>query len=65
MPPEKIRLTLGGPDRTYNEFYAVVKGSGSYELVSAPAGADLIFEISFASSLAGVGGASVRYPTVR
>jgi hypothetical protein len=57
-PGENPPTSLGGPDRTYNEFYAAVKSSGSYELVSAPADADLIFEISFASSLAGVGGTS-------
>jgi hypothetical protein len=35
----------GGPDRTYNQFYAAVKNWGRYEIVSAPAAADLLFEI--------------------
>ncbi len=35
----------GGPDRTYNEFYAAMKTWGRYELVAAPGDADLIFEI--------------------
>jgi hypothetical protein len=42
---------LGGfspdPDRTYNRFYSAVKTWGQYQLVSAPADADLVFEISF------------------
>jgi hypothetical protein len=36
----------GGPDRLCNEFYAAMKSWGRYELVSSPAQADLIFEIS-------------------
>ncbi|MFZ0951610.1 MAG: hypothetical protein WAN17_05045 [Candidatus Sulfotelmatobacter sp.] len=38
----------GGPDRPYNQFYAVMKSWGRYELVSSPADADLVFEISWA-----------------
>jgi hypothetical protein len=38
----------GGPDRPYNEFYAAVQGWGRYDLVSSPADADLVFEISWA-----------------
>ncbi len=37
----------GGPDRAYNEFYAALKTFPKYALVSAPADADLVFEISF------------------
>jgi len=37
----------GGPNRTYNQFYAAMKDWGRYELVSAPADADLVFEIGF------------------
>lgn len=36
----------GGPERTYNEFYAAMKNWGRYRLASSPAGADLDFEIS-------------------
>lgn len=37
----------GGPDRPYNEFYAAVKSWGRYEIVSSPADADLVLEISW------------------
>jgi hypothetical protein len=37
----------GGPDRPYNQFYAAMKDWGRYELVSSPAEADLVFEISW------------------
>lgn len=37
----------GGPDRAYNEFYAALKTFPKYALASAPADADLVFEISF------------------
>jgi hypothetical protein len=42
--------TLGVRNLTYNEFYALMKGWGKYELVSAPADADLVFEIRFAGN---------------
>src|SRR5262249_15893436 len=37
----------GGPDRAYNQFYAAMKSWGRYELVSAPADADLILTLSW------------------
>jgi hypothetical protein len=40
-------LFSGGPDRAYNLFYAAVKTAGRYELVAAPADADLLIEIRF------------------
>lgn len=40
-------LFSGGVDRYYNQFYAAIRSGGRYELVSAPADADLIFEIEF------------------
>ncbi|HTW56961.1 MAG TPA: hypothetical protein VMD99_02400 [Terriglobales bacterium] len=40
----------GGPDRAYNQFYAGMKGWGRYDLVSSPAEADLVLEISLDSS---------------
>ena len=57
-PGSSLPAYFGGPDRTYNEFYAAMKGWGRYELVAAPSDADLILEISFTSSLSGVGGTS-------
>jgi len=44
----------GGPDRPYNEFYAAMKSWGRCELVSSPADADLILEISWALSDTGL-----------
>jgi hypothetical protein len=38
---------IGGPTRPFDEFYAAMKNWGRYELVSAPADADLVFEIRF------------------
>jgi len=40
-------LFTGGVDRSYSQFYSGIKAAGRYELVSAPADADLIFEIQF------------------
>jgi hypothetical protein len=37
----------GGPDRPYNEFYSAMKAWGKYELVSSPADADLVLEVSW------------------
>ncbi|MEJ2009710.1 MAG: hypothetical protein P8Z30_16415 [Acidobacteriota bacterium] len=36
----------GGPARAYNQFYAAIKSWGRYQLVPAPADAELTFEIS-------------------
>ena len=41
----------GAPNLTYNEFYALMKGWGKFELMRAPADADLIFEIRFVSGI--------------
>src|ERR1051325_9773107 len=41
----------GGPNRTYNEFYASMKNLARYELVGTPGEADLFFEIRFTSPL--------------
>src|SRR5882672_11130122 len=57
-PGTSLPTYFGGPDRTYNEFYAAMRGWGHYELVAAPSEADLILEISFSSSLSAVGGTS-------
>jgi hypothetical protein len=43
----------GGPNRAYDQLYAAVKGWRRYELVAAPADAELVFEISFAIPLVG------------
>ncbi len=39
----------GGPDRAYNQFYAALKSWAHYEIVTAPADADLLLELRFAA----------------
>jgi hypothetical protein len=48
----------GGPARTYNEFYAAIKGLGRYELSTAPADADLVLQISYAAPIRSVASGS-------
>src|SRR5260370_29492331 len=60
----------GGPDRAYNQLYAALKGWGRYELETAPADAEVVFEISFASlglgeNISGDGGTPVSNQTYR
>ena len=45
-----------GTDKTYNELYAAIKSWGRYELVAAPADADLVLEISFSTQITGGSG---------
>jgi hypothetical protein len=40
----------GEPNRAYNEFYAAIKSWGRYQIVGTPAEADLVLQISIASS---------------
>ncbi len=42
---------LGNPDYPYHQFYTAMKSWGRYELVLAPADADLVFELRFAMPL--------------
>jgi hypothetical protein len=44
----------GELDRPYNEFYAAIKSWGRYEIVLAPADADMILQISSSSPITGV-----------
>ncbi len=41
----------GGPDRAYNQLFAALKSWERYELVTAPADADLIFELHFTAPI--------------
>jgi hypothetical protein len=50
------KLWSGGPVQLYNEFYAAIKSSGLYQLVAAPADADLVLQISYSDPLTDVGG---------
>jgi hypothetical protein len=53
---------VGDPNQPYNEFYAAMKNWGRYELVGAPADADLVFEIRFAAPLVAVGNVNTYGP---
>ena len=63
-------LPPGVGDRTYNQFYASMKSWGRYALVSAPADADLVFEIRYeiffgaVEVVSGNGGSGI-FPQVR
>ena len=57
-PGSDLPASLGGPVRSYNQFYAAMKDWGHYELVGSPSDADLVLEISLNSSLSSVGGTS-------
>jgi hypothetical protein len=46
---------IAGPDEPYNQLYAAMKSWGRYELVAAPADADLVFELRFAAPLTDCG----------
>lgn len=49
-----FNLFDGGPNRAYNTFYSQLNKTGHYDLVSAPAQADVIFEIrAIAPAIAG------------
>jgi len=52
----------GGPERTYNEFYAAIKGWGHYDFVSTPSDSDLVLQIGF-TTIAGFNGSS-NYPQI-
>ena len=52
----------GITELTYNEFYAAMKGWGRYQIVAAPADAELVFEIRYATALGPTnGGNSGQY----
>lgn len=46
---------FGEPDQPYTQLYAALKSWGRYELVAAPADADLVFEIRLTGPLADCG----------
>jgi hypothetical protein len=43
----RIAKYIGGPEGLYNQFYADVKNSGRFEVVAAPADADVVLEVTF------------------
>jgi hypothetical protein len=61
----------GESTRTYDQFYAAIKSWGRYEIVGAPADADLVLEIGFANPIVGImvsstlGGRSSNDPQFR
>ena len=46
-------LYSGGPNRLYNQFYAVIQSWGRYQLVAGPGDADLVLAISFSNQFVG------------
>jgi hypothetical protein len=63
LPPEVA-------DRTYNQFYASMKSWGRYEQATAPADADLVFEIRYEIlfgpvDIMGGSGGSAKFPQLR
>lgn len=56
---------VGDPDYPYKQFYAAMKSWGHYELVSAPADADLVLEIQFAAPVVGTGDLTAYAPHLR
>jgi hypothetical protein len=53
----------GGVDRPYNQFFAEMKGWGKYQIVGAPADADLVFELHFV--VKETGRTTLLYPQFR
>jgi hypothetical protein len=53
-------IYTGGPERLYNQFYAAVKGWGRYELVTSPAAADLVLEVSLFIGEGMIGGGNTQ-----
>lgn len=53
------------PDQAYNQFYAAMKSWGRYELVAAPADADLVFEIRFVAPMSDCGKALTYEPQLQ
>jgi hypothetical protein len=60
----RIAKYIGGSDGIYNQFYADLKSGGKFELVSAPADADLVLEVSIGMSPLVVNYAGVRLAIV-
>jgi hypothetical protein len=53
-PGDPYDQPIGGQGRAYAQFYKAIKDWGRYELVAAPADAELVFEISFTNPISGV-----------
>jgi len=45
---QRIAKYVGGPDGIYNQFYADVKNTSRFDMVSSPAEADLVLEVTIA-----------------
>ncbi|HET6180119.1 MAG TPA: hypothetical protein VFE61_24575 [Candidatus Sulfotelmatobacter sp.] len=52
----------GDPDQAYNHFYSAMQSWARYELVSAPAEADLVFELRFTAPMYMDGNLAVCQP---
>jgi len=51
LDPRVFFVSTMGPTQPYDKFYAAIKSGGRFDLVSAPADADLILEIRFSYEL--------------
>jgi hypothetical protein len=56
----RIAKYIGGPDGIYNQFYADIKNGGKLELVSAPADADIVLQVTIGTFPLVAGYAGVR-----
>jgi hypothetical protein len=56
---------VGDPDFPYNQFYAMMKSWGHYELVSSPADADLVLEVNFRMQMTSGGDLASYVPYLR
>ncbi len=62
LAAQAVFKKVGGPDEAYDGFYSAMATWKRYELVSAPADADLVFEISFNVPMHMNGGLAVYEP---
>jgi hypothetical protein len=60
-----LNMVSGDPRRDYNEFYAAMQAWGRYSLVSSPADADLVVQISIIYIPRQIGAEEVPFPSFR
>lgn len=56
-------IFTGGPNRAYNQFYAAIKSWGRFNIVGAPADADLLLEIRQEVQIGSLGGKAGGFAT--
>jgi hypothetical protein len=60
-----LNLVSGDPKRDYSQFYAAMQAWGRYSLVSSPADADMVVQISIIYIPRQVGADTVPFPSFR